>query len=344
MGFYFLCPRTPATKSHVRNFRLMAVALWLCVWFGTSGRATTFEYADGTKIEGEIVQGKPEFLQLRLEGNRYEKLAWDKLSQTTLKELAADPKLKLEAFIQPYLEGRDDSAIKKTEVVIKPVPRLERPAKGSLPGALLGSSVGLLALLLVYAANIYAGYEISVIRAYPAGMVCGIAAVAPIIGPVVFLCLPTKMNAAAEEEIPETTAPVVSAEADPETAAKVGAGGLTLAHTEAAPRRRSRRDSDLQTWPVHLQSPVHRNQILRLLRYGSPGRGEESGAGDQVRAWRIHCHPDLPDRHQRPARGRSSGRRRAGSANSIQRNSGNPNQTPRRIISSSTRRPPRIAP
>ncbi len=213
----------------------MAVGLWLCVWFAASGRAIPFEYADGSKIEGDIVQGKPEFLQIRVEGNRYEKLAWDKLSQTTLKELAADPKLKLEAFIQPYLEGLDDSAIKKTEVVIKPVPRLERPAKGSLLGALLGSSVGLLALLLVYAANIYAGYEISVIRAYPAGMVCGIAAVAPIIGPVVFLCLPTKMNAATEEEIPETTAPAVSAEADHETAAKVGTGGLTLAHTEAAP-------------------------------------------------------------------------------------------------------------
>jgi hypothetical protein len=213
----------------------MAVGLWLCVWFAASGPAMPFEYADGTRIEGDIVQGKPEFLQIRVEGNRYEKLAWDKLSQTTLKELAADPKLKLEAFIQPYLEGLDDSAIKKTEVVIKPVPRLERPVKGSLLRALLGSSVGLLALLLVYAANIYAGYEISVIRAYPPGIVCGIAAVAPIIGPAIFLCLPTKLDSAPKEELPDATPPAVSAEADPEAVAKLGAGGLTLAHTEAAP-------------------------------------------------------------------------------------------------------------
>ena len=221
----------------MRNSKLMAVGLWLCLWFVASGPAITFEYADGTKIEGDIVQGKPEFLQIRVDGSRYEKLPWDKLSQATLKQLAGDPKLKLEPFIQPYLEVLEDATIKKTEVVVKPVPRLERPAKGSLFGALFGSAVGLLALLLVYAANIYAGYEISLLRAYPAAMVCGIAAVAPIIGPAVFLCLPTKMKATAEEEvIPEAAAPT-SPLADPEAqaAAAAGHGGLTLAHAQAAP-------------------------------------------------------------------------------------------------------------
>jgi hypothetical protein len=217
----------------VRNSKLMVVGLWACLWFVAGVRALTFEYADGTKIEGDIIQGKPEFLQIRVEGNRYEKLAWDKLSQATLKRLAEDPKLK--PLIEPYLEMMEDATIKKTEVVIKPVPRLERPAKGSLLGALVGSSVGLIVLLLVYGANIYAGYEISIMRAYPAAMVCGIAAVAPIIGPVIFLCLPTKMKAAVEEVLPDATPPVVSAEADPDTAPKVGRGGLTIAHTQTAP-------------------------------------------------------------------------------------------------------------
>lgn len=213
----------------------MAVGLWLCVWFVTSGQAMSFEYADGTKIEGDIVSGgsKSEFLQIRIEGNRYEKIAWNKLSQTTLKELAADPKLKLEEFISPYLEELEDATIKKTEVVIKPVPRLERPAKSSLLGALFGSSVGLIALLLVYAANIYAGYEISVIRAYPAGMVCGIAAVAPIIGPVIFLCLPTKMKTSAEEEAAEEAAPAAAADAESGATPAPAPGGLSLA--QAAP-------------------------------------------------------------------------------------------------------------
>lgn len=220
----------------MRISRLLIVGLWLGVSFVARVQAIPFEYADGTKIEGDIVQAKPEFLQIRVDGNRYEKIAWDKLSQATLKQLAGDAKLKLESFIQPYLEGADDATIKKTEVVIKPVPRLERPAKRSLLGALLGSSVGLIALLLLYAANIYAGYEISVIRAYPAGMVCGIAAVAPLIGPVVFLCLPTKMKSTAEEEIPEVAAPGAPGapgEATADAAAKASPGGLSLAHAAA---------------------------------------------------------------------------------------------------------------
>ncbi len=217
----------------MRISRLLIVGLWLGVSLVARVQAIPFEYADGTKIEGDIVQAKPEFLQIRVDGNRYEKIAWDKLSQATLKQLAGDPKLKLESLIQPYLEGADDATIKKTEVVIKPVPRLDRPAKRSLLGALLSSSVGLIALLLLYAANIYAGYEISVIRAYPAGMVCGIAAVAPLIGPVIFLCLPTKMKATAEEEIPEVAAPVAPGEAPAEAAAKASPGGLSLAHAAA---------------------------------------------------------------------------------------------------------------
>ena len=218
----------------MQHFKLMAVGLCLSGWFLASAAGLTFEYADGTKIEGDIVQGKPEFLQIRVDGTRYEKLAWDKLSQATLKQLAADPKLKLESVIEPYLAVQEDLAIKKTTVVIKPVPRLERPAKSSLLGALLSSSVGLIALLLVYAANIYAGYEISVFRAYPAGMVCGMAAVAPIVGPVIFLCLPTKMKAIGEEEIPEELSPLPLAATPAETAAeaepKASHGGLTLAH------------------------------------------------------------------------------------------------------------------
>lgn len=214
----------------------MAVGLWLCVWFVANMHGISFEYADGTKIEGDIVQGRPEFLQIRVEGTRYEKLAWDKLSQTTLKQLADDPKLKLEAFIQPYLEVLEDATIKKTEVVVKPVPRLERPAKGSLFGSLISSSVGLFALLLVYAANIYAGYEISIIRAYPAAMVCGIAAVAPIIGPAVFLCLPTKLKASEEEVVAEPAAPISPlAGTEGQAAAPAGHGGLSIAHSEAAP-------------------------------------------------------------------------------------------------------------
>jgi hypothetical protein len=216
----------------VRISKLIALSLWLCLGFLVSGHALTLEYADGTKVEGEIVQGKPEFLKIRVDAGKYEDIAWDKLSQATLKELAEDPKLKLENFIQPYLEVPEDERIKRTEVVIKPVPRLERPAKGSLLGAMFGSSVGLVVLLLLYAANIYAAYEVATIRAYSPAMVCGIAAVAPVVGPVVFLCLPTKLKSSEEVHMGQD----VPAEeyVEPEPAAEAAHGGLSLAKPEAA--------------------------------------------------------------------------------------------------------------
>lgn len=228
----------------MRNSKLIVLGLWLWVGLAAVAGAMSFEYADGTKIEGEIVHGKPESLQIRTEGNKYEDLPWSKLSQATLKQLAADPKHKLAQFVEPYIEIPLEDIIKKTEVVVKPVPRLERPPKGSLIGAMFGSSVGLVVLLLVYGANIYAAYEVAVIRAQPPGMVCGLAAVAPIIAPVVFLCLPTKMKisaAEAEEAAADAAAARSASHADssplapdPGSGAAAGHGAYSIAHTEAA--------------------------------------------------------------------------------------------------------------
>ena len=68
-------------------------------------------------------------------------------------------------------------------------PRLERVAKHSLFGAFFGSGLGVLILLLLYAANVYAAYEIAIFRARPVPLVCGVAAVLPVAGPLLFLAL-----------------------------------------------------------------------------------------------------------------------------------------------------------
>jgi len=187
---------------------------WLCVWFATNAAALTFEYTDGTKISGEIVRPDAKFLQVRTEDNKYVEIDWGKLSQATLAELKtiAEQKrdTKLLENVEPYIEISDAEKIAKTEVKIKTdYEKLERPAKGSLIGALFQSSVGLVCLLLLYAANIYAGYEIACVRAYPIALVCGIAAIAPVIGPVVFLCLPTKLPSR-EDEVEEEPGPAAA--------------------------------------------------------------------------------------------------------------------------------------
>jgi hypothetical protein len=188
----------------VKVSKITGWVLGLCLWFAASANALTFEQADGSKVVGEIVRVDPKFLQVRTEDNKYVEIEWSKFSQATLIELQkigqAKKDVKLLENVAPYIEVPEDEIIKKTQVDIKPAPRLERPVKGSLIGAMFKSSVGLVCLLLLYAANIYAGYEIAVIRAYPPAMVCGIAAVAPIIGPVVFLCLKTNLPSREGEE------------------------------------------------------------------------------------------------------------------------------------------------
>jgi hypothetical protein len=211
----------------VQVSKIIGLVLGLWVWLAPNLGALTFEYADGTKVTGDIVRPDPKFLQVRTEDNKYVDIEWGKLSQTTLgelKELALQKRdTKLLENVEPYIEISQDDIIKKTEVVVKPVPRLEQPPKGSLLGAMFKSPVGIVCLLLLYAANIYAGYEVASVRAYPPAMVCGIAAVAPIIGPVIFLCLPTKLPSRPDER--EESLEAAAPEAAPGAASHSAAYG-----------------------------------------------------------------------------------------------------------------------
>ena len=58
---------------------------------------------------------------------------------------------------------------------------------------MFSSGLGLFILLILYAANIYAGYEIAIFRAQQIPLVCGVSAVLPIIGPIIFLCIKPRM-------------------------------------------------------------------------------------------------------------------------------------------------------
>jgi hypothetical protein len=85
---------------------------------------------------------------------------------------------------------------------------------------MFSSGLGALVLLLLYAANIYAAYEVSIFRARPAALVCGVSAVLPLAGPIIFLSMPTKL--APPEETWETVAAA--------TAEAAGAAGAEAAN------------------------------------------------------------------------------------------------------------------
>lgn len=190
----------------MRSFKLTNLFAGLSLLAGLALHAETIQLNNGRTVSGEILvsSANDAGVQVKTGEGVYERVSWSEFSQAALKDLAQKPKLA--PFVEPFIEIPQEDRLKKTEVAIKEVPRLAHPAKGSLLGGLLHSSVGLFCLLLLYAANVYAGYEIATVRAFSPAMVCGIAAVAPIIGPVIFLSLPTRMNQPEEAVVEPTPA------------------------------------------------------------------------------------------------------------------------------------------
>jgi len=190
--------------------RLMLLFL-LSVGAAICALADNFELADGSKLTGEAIWGSAnaQGIVIKKEDGSYAPRAgWTNFTVNTLKQLAQNAKAK--PFVEPLLEAVDDEAVsaKKAaaEIVLKPVPRLERPAPRAGLGALFRSPLSVVLLLIVYLANLYAAFEISIFKNYPAAAVCSAAAVLPIVGPALFLCLPRRLPGVKQEEAPEQLA------------------------------------------------------------------------------------------------------------------------------------------
>jgi len=158
--------------------------------------ADTFPLLDGKSITGEILPtgANEQGVQIKVGEGQYEKVAWTNFSQGDLKKFQANPKLA--PLVEPYIEITTAERIKKTEVVIKPAPRLDRPPSRSFFGAVFSSGLGWFLMLILYAAIIYAGYEVAIFKAQPIPLVMGLSAI-PFLGffaPIVFLAMPTKLQ------------------------------------------------------------------------------------------------------------------------------------------------------
>jgi len=220
--------------------RFLAVLLLaLCAAF-SAGAAETFRLANGDNLVGDVIlsSANDAGVQVKVGDGKYEKINWAQFSQEDLKKFGQNPKL--QGFVEPFIEIDVEDLIKKTDVVVKPPPRLERPAKQSLVGAMFSSGLGLFVLVLLWAGNVYAGLEVAIFRGRPPILVCGISAVAPIIGPVIFLSLPTRMRPSdetAEQAVAEASAPATDGDLNPMHAdGAAHPAGLHL-HTEAEPAK-----------------------------------------------------------------------------------------------------------
>ncbi len=188
----------------IRRLAFCLITLVLGAWLESRSAAETYKLTDGGDLTGEpIAFGRDGLAVKKPDGSFSAKVAWTNFTQEALKQLAAVPKAK--AFVEPLLEPDEPEPSRKVapELKLKPVPRLPRPDPQAGLGALLSSSITVTLLLILYLANIYAGYEISIFRNHPAALVAGVAAVAPVVGPIVFLCMPTRIPKSADEEFQE---------------------------------------------------------------------------------------------------------------------------------------------
>ena len=157
--------------------------------------------ADGTTLTGDIVSFNDSGIILRTPESKYtDRLPWLKFSQGGLTQLYTNTQnTKVRPFVAPFILPPATAAEQppKPAVKINEVSRLDPPAPAPIFGALVSSPVVLFALLLVYAANLYAGYVVARYRSKSVGVVMGVSAVVPIAGPAIFLSM-TPAPAAAE--------------------------------------------------------------------------------------------------------------------------------------------------
>lgn len=156
------------------------------------GHADQFHLTNGDILAGQPASYGEEGLIVKLDIGEFSKrVHWMKVTQESLKHLALNPKIA--PFAEPFIElPMEISPEKKKsrEIRIKPVPRVERVTEKSSFLASMTTVPGLVMLGFLFLGNLFAAYEIAVYRGRPVALVCGVAAVLPVVGPILFLATP----------------------------------------------------------------------------------------------------------------------------------------------------------
>jgi hypothetical protein len=223
----------------------LAVGILLLALITAQIQADTFKLTTGETVNGEVLPttANDQGVQIKVGEGDYQRVPWTSFSQEDLRTFLKNQRM--EPFVEPFIEITQEEKIKKTEVNIKEPPRLERPARQSLLGAFTSSTLGFFVLLVLYAATIYAGYEVALFRAQPPALVCGLSAI-PFLGllsPIVFLSMPPRVSKSAAEIREEQAAaqsateaaaqPIAADDVNPMRGAAEHPTGLKLAETEA---------------------------------------------------------------------------------------------------------------
>lgn len=168
--------------------------LLLLLWLASSLvplRGAEFRTVAGEVYKGELSAADKDGLVVRLESGDFSpRVDWAKLTDETLKELADNPKAK--RFVEPFLDPPAETiAVKEAkEIPVRQPDRLVLPdGKKGLVAALTTPN-GLILLGALFFANLFGAYEVARFKWRPVALVCGVSALLPVVGPIVFLLLP----------------------------------------------------------------------------------------------------------------------------------------------------------
>jgi hypothetical protein len=212
----------------------LAFGFLLSFLMSQAASAAVFRLANGNTLEGQLTSADEEGLVVQLEvGGFSRREPWINLSQQTLRDLSQDPEIR--DFVEPFIEPTPEeieARREKKDIVVRPVPtRFERPAE--LPGFFAGllSPIGLLLLVILVGANLYAAYEVALYRQQSVPIVCAVSFFLPLLGPIIFLSLPTQSDSTESAyEVPGEAAGPAARKTTGMVAAKPS--GLSLAAAE----------------------------------------------------------------------------------------------------------------
>lgn len=170
-------------------YSILALCLAVC-WATPCGAAEThtFVMENGNVIEGNVSDMDEESFVIRNKNGVFEKrtdLVF--LSQETLKWLKEDPKYA--EFVDPFIELPEDE-IHPPVINVRQPERMAKPDGETTFFSTLTTPMGFLLLFAFYGGNLFAAYEIAVFRGRPVALVCGLSAILPVIGPILFISLP----------------------------------------------------------------------------------------------------------------------------------------------------------
>jgi len=192
---------------YMRRFGIMLFCFLTFV--SRTALAGSYTLTDGTRVEGEPISITENGVVFHTaEGTDLPRVIWDKFTQDTLRALLAQARTARDkAMIEPLIEEAPQEKAHRKEIIVKPIQVPDRPTTHVGIFAIFASPVGLTILLVLYAANLFAAYEVAAYRHRPLPTVCGLAAIPffGVLSPIIFIAMPPRTALAEGQDEPAQT-------------------------------------------------------------------------------------------------------------------------------------------